>query len=87
MPVNYNKPPKTAMSTLIKRALINRYDFKEVRISRDGDVSCVIDMRYGDTVTQSRGNVRDYTWRRTEGAGNIQICAGTTSIFTFSYDT
>ena len=86
MPVNYNKPPKAAMSTLIKRALINRYDFKEVRIDRAGDIFCVIDMKYGDSQTQKWGNVRDYTWRRSEGAGNIQICSGTTSIFTFSYD-
>lgn len=85
MSLNYNKPPKSSLRSLVRRALINRYDFAEVNISRKGDIVGIVDMGYAPVAKIEYGNISDWSWRRTPSM-NIQVLRGDIVVFTFHSD-
>ena len=70
--MNLNKPPKSALSTLVRKALINRYNFTRVTIDRLGEVTAYNESRdrWGPmSSTHSFGNLSMWSWKRSDSMG------------------
>lgn len=73
---NANKPPRQKITTLIRKAVKERYDLP-IRISKQGEIAY---LEYG-----TLGNVKDWHTDRTD-ACNVRLYCGEKIFFSFGSD-